>query len=117
MLDILKLIFTEINRYGKKEKNNVAKKTIVLPGKAHSIPKCFVQMLYDLEKLVGEGNVGMGEFTNRGSKNTIKIKYYDSTRETMKITAFSREFNQDFYLKVPNSSTSEIEKQLLEYKI
>ena len=97
----------------------MSKQTILLHGKKHSIPRCFENLLYDLEALVGIKNAGTGSFIarNHRRKNDIEIKYYDGSSQKMKITAYRKSFSQDFYLKVTPSEREYVESRLREYRI
>ena len=95
------------------------KQTIRLDGKKHSIPRCFENLLYDLENLAGIRNIGTGRFRARNyrTRNCVEIKYYDEHTPKMKITAHKGRFSQDFYLRVTPSEREYIESRLREYKI
>lgn len=94
------------------------KKTIRLPGKKHSMPKCFEEALYKLESIEGIEQVGIGRFGDKGNKNyreEYQIKYYNESTRTFKITVNEKGFSQDFYLKINPLHKETIEQKVNNY--
>ena len=89
------------------------KDTIRLPGKKHSMPKCFEDVLYELEALDGVERVGTGRFFGRErQKERFRVKYYNESTQTIKLTVSDNGFSQDFYLKIDSGKREYVESYI-----
>lgn|SRR3989344_5174233 len=78
------------------------KKTIALPGKRHSIPKCMHTFIENLKNLEGIVRVGIGGFGNKSiySEFQWKPQSTDPSTNTLKINIRYQEFSQDLWVTV-----------------
>ena len=80
----------------------MSSKTVCNSIRKHNIPKCLVHHILELERLEGVEKVLTGEFHRKGSPNEIlyHIQYYNEAAHTIKITAQSKIFKQNIYLRI-----------------
>lgn len=77
-------------------------KTIVLPNKNHSIPRCLEPFIESLKNLEGIVRVGIGYFHNKSEYSEFQWRpqIMDPLRKTIKLNGGYEEFPQDLWVTV-----------------
>ncbi|MFA6022519.1 MAG: hypothetical protein WC781_00350 [Candidatus Pacearchaeota archaeon] len=85
--------------------------TIRIDGKNHSMPRIFVSLLDNLEGLANVEEVVMGPWMQRGycENMEIKIKHYNDTTRTFKVTARHEAYLQNIFIRIKPDSKEEVE--------
>ncbi|MBI2631559.1 hypothetical protein HYW75_00975 [Candidatus Pacearchaeota archaeon] len=81
------------------------KKTVILPDKRHSIPKCISPFIESLKNLEGIVRVGIDSFGNKSKYSEFQWKPQttDSSTNTVKLNIRYQEFSQDLWITLQHA--------------
>jgi|SRR3989338_893227 len=96
----------------------MSKKTVVLPGRSHSIPLCVAPFIQALKERKGVRHVGIVGFRDKGKISDFEagIKYFDRKNSTFKLSVRYQQFEQDLYVGFDPRHASQIATFIINYR-